>query len=31
METWAKLKVTRGSTEDDHGGKKGKGLDREYV
>ena len=31
METWNRLKVIRGGVEEDNGGKKGKGLDKEHV
>ena len=31
METWNRLKVTRGEGEVDNGRKKRKGLDKEYV
>ena len=31
METWDRLTVTRGMGEEDNGGKKWKGLDKEHV
>ena len=31
METWNRLKVTRGEGEGDKGGKKGKGPDKEHA